>query len=65
MTRRQAPPNPIVLNPAYRRAFQRLDETLDKNTNFSNAEIIKLMREAMFADVDALEKSGTLIIPKY
>ena len=52
-------------NPAYRRAFQALDEALDKNTNFSNAEIIKAMREAMFASVDALEKSGRIIIPKY
>ena len=65
MTQHQDSPLPLVRNPAYRRAFQALDEALDKNTNFSNAEIIKAMREAMFASVDALEKSGRIIIPKY
>jgi len=54
----------IVRNPAYRQAFERLDESLEQNSGFSNAEKIRLMRRAMFADVDALEKSGRIIIPK-
>ena len=54
----------IVRNPAYHEAFQRLDETLEQNSGFSNAEKIRLMRQAMFADVDELEKSGRIKFPK-
>jgi len=63
MNRHQKQPHFIVRNPAYRQAFQRLDESLEKNLGFSNAEKIRLMRKAMFADVDALEKSGTVKLP--
>jgi hypothetical protein len=52
-----------IRNPAYRQAFQRLDESLQQNSGFSNAEKIRLMRQAMFADVDALQKSGQLKLP--
>ena len=64
MNRHQKHPRMIVRNPAYRQAFERLDESLEQNSGFSNAEKIRLMRRAMFADVDALEKSGRIIIPK-
>jgi len=64
MNRFQKQPSPIVRNPAYREAFQRLDESLEQNSGFSNAEKIRLMRKAMFADVDELVKSGTITIPK-
>ncbi len=47
-----------------RDALQRLDEHLERTTTSSNSEIIRLMRQAMFADVDELEKSGKVIIPK-
>jgi hypothetical protein len=47
-----------------RNALQRLDEHLERNTTHSNAEIIRRMRQAMFADVDELEKSGEVIVPK-
>ena len=60
----QRHPSPIVRNPAYRQAFQRLDESLERNSSFSNAEKIRLMRKAMFADVDALQKSGRIKIPR-
>ena len=64
MTRNGKIARPIVRNPAYRQAFQRLDESLEQNSGFSNAEKIRLMRQAMFADVDELEKSGRINLPK-
>jgi len=54
----------MVRDLAYRQAFQRLDESLEENSGFSNAEKIKLLRQAMFADVDDLDKSGTVKLPK-
>ena len=64
MNRHSKPPRLIVRNPAYRQAFQRLDDALEQNSPFSNAEKIRLMRQVYFADVDALEKSGKFILPK-
>jgi hypothetical protein len=64
MNQNRKHPHLTVRNPAYRQAFQRLDESLEQNSGFSNAEKIRLMRQAMFASVDALQKSGTLKIPK-
>ncbi len=64
MTRNGKIARPIVRNPAYRQAFQRLDESLEQNSGFSNAEKIRLMRQAMFADVDELGKSGRINLPK-
>jgi hypothetical protein len=55
---------PIVRNPAYRQAFQRLDESLEENTRSDNTEKIRRMRAAYFASVDELEKSGRLKLPK-
>ena len=45
-------------------ALELLDKWLGPEVPFSNAEKIRQMREAMFADVDALQKSGTLKIPR-
>ena len=53
-----------VHDPAYRSAFERLDLALEENTPSDNYEKIRLMRLAYFADVDALEKSGTLKLPE-
>jgi hypothetical protein len=64
MNRHQRHPLPFVRNPAYRQAFQRLDEALAANTQSDNYEKIRLMRLALFADVDELEKSGTVKIPE-
>jgi hypothetical protein len=64
VNRHQKHPHPVVRNPAYREAFQRLDESLEENSGFSNAEKIRLMRQAMFADVDELRKSGRIKLPK-
>lgn len=55
---------PITHRPAYRRAIQELDEALEQNTEHPNIEKIRLMRIAMFADVDALEESGDIQLPK-
>jgi hypothetical protein len=51
-------------SPAYRQAFERLDAALEENTPFDNTEKIRLMRQAYFASVDALEKSGTIKLPR-
>lgn len=64
MNRRQKPPQRRPKNPAYRQAFERLDEALAENTQSDNSEKIRLMRQAMFASVDRLEQSGRVVIPK-
>ena len=51
-------------NPAYRQAFERLDEALAENTSPDNLEKIRLMRLAYFASVDALQKSGKVVLPE-
>jgi hypothetical protein len=48
----------------YERLSQRLDELAEREGYYSNAEKIRLMREAHFADVDELRKSGRLKLPK-
>lgn len=45
-------------------ALERLERRLDTARHGSNAEIIRLMRVAMFADVDELEASGTVKLPE-
>jgi hypothetical protein len=47
-----------------RDALQRLDEKLERSTTSSNSEIIRRLRQTMFADVDELEKSGKVILPE-
>jgi len=64
MNRHQKQPNLKVRTAAYRQAFQRLDESLEENTAFDNREKIRLMRQAYFASVNDLEKSGRIKIPK-
>jgi len=64
MNRRQKPPQRRTQALAYRPAFERLDAALEENTPSDNSERIRLMRLAMFADVDELKKSGSLKIPK-
>ena len=64
MNRHQKHSPQIVRNPAYRQVFQRLDEALAVNTRTDNVEKIRLMRRAMFADVDKLQQSGQIKIPK-
>ena len=54
--------------PARRRqqvsVLELLDKWLGPEAPFSNAERIRRMRAAYFADVEALQKSGTLKIPR-
>jgi hypothetical protein len=56
-------PSPRCKALAYRQAFERLNAAMEKNTVCDNREIIRRLRLAMFADVDELEKSGTVVIP--
>ena len=64
MNRHQKRPRMVVRSPAYRQAFERLDEALEENTPWNNYEKIRLMRLAAFASVDALQKSGRIKIPE-
>jgi len=64
MNRRQKPPPPRTKNPAYRQAFEMLDAALEKCTRSDNYEKIRRMRVAYFSDVDRLQASGKLVLPK-
>ena len=64
MNRRNKPPQHRTKAPAYRQAFERLDAALEKNTTLDNYEKIRRMRLALFADVDKLQASGRIKIPK-
>ena len=65
MNHRQIPAPRSIRAPAYREAFERLDAALEKNAPWDNRVKIRLMREAAFADVDALERSGEFKLPEY
>lgn len=45
-------------------ALGRLAQLLAPEDNGSNAERIPLLRQVYFADVDALQKSGTVKLPE-
>jgi len=62
MNHRQKLPQRLPKN--YRQAFEKLDFALEKNTPSNNFEKIQRMRRALFGDVDKLEKSGRIVIPK-
>ena len=64
MNRRQKLLQLRLHNPAYRQAFERLDAVLEENTPSDNSHKIRLMRQALFASVDELEKSGRIKFPK-
>ena len=65
MTRQHKQPQMTVRNPAYRQAFQRLDESLEQNSDFSYAEQIQLLGRQMFGDLwDDPEETGTAVLPK-
>jgi hypothetical protein len=64
MTRNGKIARPMVRNPAYRQAFQRLDESLEENTRLDNIEFMRRMRAEYSANADDLEKSGQIKLPK-
>jgi tetrahydromethanopterin S-methyltransferase subunit G len=65
MIRNRKYPRPIARDPAYRQAFERLDETLEQNSEFSNADKIQLLGRTMFGeDWDDPEETCTLKIPE-
>jgi len=48
----------------YERLSKRIEQVAERDGHYSNAAIIRRLREHMFADVDALEKSGAVRIPE-
>ena len=54
-----------ALPPAWRPGFERLDAALRENAGSCNARKIAILRKVAFADVEALEASGEVIIPKW
>jgi hypothetical protein len=51
MTRPRKIARPIVRNPAYRQALQRLDEALVQNAPSDNSEKLDLMGQHLFGDL--------------
>lgn len=48
-----------------RNVYERLSQRLAESArHFDNTERIRRMRELFFADVDELQKSGRVILPK-
>jgi hypothetical protein len=45
-------------------ALERSGEFLERDTEASQAEMLRLMRQTYFADVDELEKSGQVKLPE-
>jgi len=65
MNRHPKPPRPVVRNPAWRQAFQRLDEALAQKSGFSNAEKIELLGRHLFGDLwREQEPAGTVVSTK-
>jgi hypothetical protein len=64
MNRRPKIPPSRIKNQAYRPAFAWLDAALEENTPTDNSRKIRLLRLAMFGDVDALQESGRVNLPK-
>lgn len=54
--------------PGHRRrpptALERIDASLERNSEGSNAEMIRILRKAMFDDVDELEASSEVKLPQ-
>ena len=59
----QSPTHRKSLPPASRAAFERLDAALRENAGSCNARKIAILRKVAFADVEAFEASGELVIP--
>ncbi len=65
MNRHPKHPHLNVRNPAYRQAFQRLDEALEENTQSDYSEKTELLGIAMFGDLwRGREQTGTGVLPK-
>lgn len=65
MTRTSKFPRPIGRHPAYRQAFERLDEGLEENTPSDYSEKTELLGRFMFGDLwREREQPGTVVLPK-
>lgn len=51
MNHRQKHSPLIVRNPAWRQAFERLDESLDQNSDYDNSELLEQIGRHMFGDL--------------
>lgn len=55
----------IVRNPAYRQAFERLDEVLEEDTPSDYSEKTELLGRFMFGDLwHPREQTGNVVLPK-
>lgn len=64
MNNQRRSPNRSSRGDVYERLSQQLEAMAEREGRYSNAEKIALLRKVMFEDEDALEQSGTVIIPK-
>lgn len=65
MTRAKKIARPIIHNPAYRQAFERLEEVLEENTPSDYSEKTELLGRFMFGDLwREREHPGTVVLPK-
>jgi hypothetical protein len=62
--RRKNQPLSISRNGAYGRAIEEINLALEQNTEHPNDEKIRLARLALFGDIDAMEISDTITLPK-
>jgi hypothetical protein len=64
VNRYRKPPQLRIRNPAYRPAFERLDDSLENSSGLSREEKIRLTHRTYFGDVNQPQPSGKVIIPK-
>lgn len=65
MTRTRKIARPVVRNPAYRQAFERLDAALEENTPSDYSEKTELLGMAMFGDLwHPRKQTDTDVLPK-
>jgi hypothetical protein len=63
MNPRITAPVRLLRRSRHRAAVEKLDASLARATQTNNTGRIQLLRRAYFADVDALERSGTVKLP--
>jgi hypothetical protein len=65
MNRRQKTPQHRTQAPAYRQAFERLDEALEQNTQSDYSEKLELLGLHLFGDLwKARKPGGPDVLPK-
>jgi len=64
MNKNRTRPAPRNARNACERIAQRLDDLAKRKGSYANAARIALLRRVLFLDVDALEKSGEVQLPR-